>query len=251
MGWGGVEHSGLSLCLNCLVVNVFWQIVWEEKYNSPTITNSDNAVFRTALATPYLCNGKGLSIKLNVTLLLERKTAYAYFQMVSVNLHASESSYSAESFTRLYISSSGKGRHQKKSVFWRMSKMEGGGGHYGPYNSLTLCFNKNMTLIRQYNGNICFWWIFVKNSTCFCLATYYLNISWCCKAMKVNLIKNCYQFQGPNGYMQMSITFYPLKLVSWHFVCVRGKSAPLTNFQPNWTTRSKVSNFCHFICSLS
>ena len=32
-------------------------------------------------------------------------------------------------------------------------------------------------------------------------------------------------------------------------VCyLRGKSAPLTNFQPNWTTTSKFSDFGHFIC---
>ena len=35
-------------------------------------------------------------------------------------------------------------------------------------------------------------------------------------------------------------------------VCyLRAKSAPLINFQPNWTTRSKVTNFCHFICRVS
>ena len=36
------------------------------------------------------------------------------------------------------------------------------------------------------------------------------------------------------------------------FVCyLREKSPPLTNFQPNWTTTSKVSDFGHFICRVS
>ena len=36
------------------------------------------------------------------------------------------------------------------------------------------------------------------------------------------------------------------------FVCyLREKSAPLTNFEPNWTTTSKVSDFGHFICRVS
>ena len=35
-------------------------------------------------------------------------------------------------------------------------------------------------------------------------------------------------------------------------VCyLREKSAPLTNFQPNWTTISKVRDFGHFICRVS
>ena len=35
-------------------------------------------------------------------------------------------------------------------------------------------------------------------------------------------------------------------------VCyLREKSAPLTNFQPNWTTTGKVSDFGHFICRVS
>ena len=71
--------------------------------------------------------------------------------------------------------------------------------HYGPYNSLTLCFNKNLTLIRQIGCDICFWWIFIKIFTCFCLATYYLNISWCCKAKKVNLVINCISFKDSMG----------------------------------------------------
>ena len=35
-------------------------------------------------------------------------------------------------------------------------------------------------------------------------------------------------------------------------VCsIRKIFAPLTNYQPNWTTRSKVSNFSNFICIVS
>ena len=35
-------------------------------------------------------------------------------------------------------------------------------------------------------------------------------------------------------------------------VCyLRGKFAPLTNFQPIWTTTGKVSDFGHFICMVS
>ena len=54
----------------------------------------------------------------------------------------------------------------------------------------------------------------------FFLTTYYLNIDWCCKAWESLPNNNLYQFQSLNGLVQKSISFYPLKLVSWHFVCV-------------------------------
>ena len=125
--------------------------------------------------------------------------------------------------------------------------------HYGPYMSLILCFKKTWLFIKQHNvDNFRFWWIGVRNLVWFYFVTYYLSISWCCKAMRVYLIKpvSVSKRQLVDGNVN---TFLPIKARELKLcVCyLRGKSAPLTNFQPNWTTRSKVSIFCHFICSLS
>ena len=53
--------------------------------------------------------------------------------------------------------------------------------------------------------------------------------------------------------MHMLILFFiiPARELNFGVCYLREKSTPFTNFQPNWTTRSKVTNFSHFICRLS
>ena len=52
--------------------------------------------------------------------------------------------------------------------------------------------------------------------------------------------------------MHMLVTFSPFKLESTFCVCyLPENSAPLTNFQPNWTTTSQVGDFGNFICRVS
>ena len=79
-----------------------------QRMSTDSVTHSfnDKGVSRTAPTKPGLL--------LNVTFVHERKTASKIFQMVSVNLHASEGSCSAESFTGLHISSSGKESHDER-----------------------------------------------------------------------------------------------------------------------------------------
>ena len=70
--------------------------------------------------------------------------------------------------------------------------------------------------------------------------------------MKVNIIINCISFKALWVYANVN-NFLPIKASELKLcVCyLQGKSVAFTNFQPNWTPRNKVGNFCHFICILS
>ena len=79
-----------------------------------------------------------------------------------------------------------------------------------------------------------------------------LNIKECCKAIKVDQNITCIGFrpQWVDAHVNNFLTIQARELK--FCVCyLREKSAPLTNFQPNWTTRSKVSAFSDFICRVS
>ena len=87
----------------------------------------------------------------------------------------------------------------------------------------------------------------MKKFTQFHLANYFLNIGWCLKAIKGYLIKPV--SVSERHWEDANVNnFFPIKARELKFgVCyLRGKSAPLTNFQPNWTTGSKVSVFLSF-----
>ena len=73
------------------------------------------------------------------------------------------------------------------------------------------------------------------------LATYHLNISWCCKAQKgtlskpVSVSKNQWVDENVNNFLPIKAS--ELRLC----VCyLRGKSAPLTNFQPKGQHRKRL-----------
>ena len=96
------------------------------------------------------------------------------------------------------------------------------------------------------------WWIGIRTFTYLLLSTWYLNINGCCKAIKVDQNKTSigFKLQWVDAHVNNFLTIQARELK--FCVCyLRGKSAPLTNFQPNWTTRSKVSDFGHFICTVS
>ena len=100
--------------------------------------------------------------------------------------------------------------------------------HYGPYNSLRYIFFKI---------------ILIRHPTYFVLFTQHLNINQCCKAIQIYQNPTCIDFKALMG-MHMLLTLKPFMLESCNFcVLSQEKSAPLTNFQPNWTTRNKVSDF--------
>ena len=80
--------------------------------------------------------------------------------------------------------------------------------------------------------------------TYFSFFTWYLNINECCKEKKL-IKESTVLVLSLDGYMHMLIPF------SVSVCYLREKSAPLTNFHPNWTTRSKVMDFFHFICRVS
>ena len=84
------------------------------------------------------------------------------------------------------------------------------------------------------------------------LRTWYLNINGCHKVKKEYQNITCIGFK-PQWVDAHNINFLTIQAREVTFcVCyLREKSAPLTNFQPNWTTRSKVCDFSHFICRVS
>ena len=100
--------------------------------------------------------------------------------------------------------------------------------------------------------NIFVWWIGIRNFTYFSLLTWYLKINGCCKSRKVdpNITWIGFKPQWVDAHVNNFLTIQAreLKFCVCYF---REKSAPLTNFQPNWTTTSKVSDFGHFICRVS
>ena len=67
--------------------------------------------------------------------------------------------------------------------------------------------------------------------------------------MKVYLIVNYVCMKASVGRCkgQFFLLFKSREL----YVLSPGKSAPLANFQPHWTSRNRVSVFSHFIFSLS
>ena len=100
--------------------------------------------------------------------------------------------------------------------------------------------------------NIFVWWIGIRNSTYLSLSTWYLRLNWCFKSREVDQNLTCIGFkpQWVDAHVNNFLTIQARELK----FCVRylrEKSAPLTNFQPNWTTAIKVSDFGHFICRVS
>lgn len=95
-------------------------------------------------------------------------------------------------------------------------------------------------------------WIGIRNFTYLLISTWYLNINGCCKAIKIdqNITGTSLKPRWVDTHINNFLTIQARELK--FCVCyLREKSAPLTNFQPNWTTTSKVSDFGHFIYRVS
>ena len=96
------------------------------------------------------------------------------------------------------------------------------------------------------------WWIGIRNFTYLLLLTWYSNKNECCKAIKVdqNITGIGFRAQWVDAHVNNFLTIQAREL-NFCVCYLQEISAPLTNFQPNWTTSSKFSYFGHFICRVS
>ena len=94
-------------------------------------------------------------------------------------------------------------------------------------------------------------WIGIRYFTYLSLSTWYLKLNRWCNSRKVDQNITCIGFK-PQWVDAHVNNFLTIQAREQKFcVCYLQESAPLTNFQLNWTTTSKVSDFGPFICRVS